>query len=82
MSIAEKYQKMINDSDEIWANCTCEVAASHVVNLALSFGEVAGIRLDGQTDPLLEFTDGSLIVFKMGNWVARGFYVQTQDGVA
>lgn len=82
MNTAEMYRDMISQSDKVWAKTSCEVAASHIANLAISAGALASIRIDGQTDPLVEFSDGSLMVFKKGNWVARGFYVQTQDAAA
>lgn len=78
MNTAEQYKQTFDQSRQVWANHTAEVAAEHIINDALTSGKLKRVDLFGRF-PTVEFTDGSLVMFKQGSWVEKGFYAQVQD---
>ncbi len=73
---AECYKRMFDESKELWACTSIDISMEYIVNNAVPMGYVKRIKLGDMGH--IQFTDSSLLIFKSGDWVEKGYYTQTQ----
>ena len=75
---ANKAMTLFNEAKAdrvIWAITSIDMTMQYLINLSIN--ELKHVTLG--CNPLIQFDDDSLIVFKLGSWVEYGYYAQTQD---